>query len=754
MSRTQINKRTRAQNERPIVRNANSFSRGTYNDPPSSEVIEGGIYYSNNMHNTGRTLQTRPGTREWGNYQEATPSERLPDRVTGLSMSWVIADGNRRWTLDNPIDYTFSPSDIGDFLTFTYDGIEYSENIVDVDDGDPAICITLPTTSIPVSGTLTVGIGEKVNLLFYSESNDKVIVQLGTRILVSNDNTITELNECYFVGNSTQTSSNTELADSISQASELNGTVYIFNAKGLYRVSLSEQPFFYFKCNVGAPTVPINNDFAKTSDIAFPDSPALVYGRRRVYSYGLLSGSGARDRTTEDVKILWESGGVIPLEDKRDYGVQWTVEQPSIENELTFGQMFISEEVPIASHIFVYGTKNVHIEEGQEKFGNNPEEYIWELSIPTHANLLLDIQYDSGTTFNFTVLVGVLSKELRGNRITFSPKAGTGEQPQETISGVISTIDADGTSGTLTYLGDPADLEVVSSNDLRAATLGGTVPFEANINEGVLTITAIYLPDGWYKDYGYVGQVIWLTTGYYAIITEVISDGVYRIVSNTSTSGSNTVVCSMGTDIGPLVATSDINDTELSFRASTLPMISRFMTGIPNGALGVIVPAFYLTAQRNGTTVSYGQISEGYDYLIGTYNPTYQFTEIEDDTIQQLRVFDTKVAIRCRNSTKSMTTSNYSTWGYPEVGRFVYVISNIIEVSSSIGSDGIGSSSYITGTETEWVLTNEPALRPFNGNSYGEDYLDGKFMNKTREMQNAFTTAYHPEWGFIIWGRK
>ena len=76
----------------------------------------------------------------------------------------------------------------------------------------------------------------------------------------------------------------------------------------------------------------------------------------------------------------------------------------------------------------------------------------------------------------------------------------------------------------------------------------------------------------------------------------------------------------------------------------------------------------------------------------------------------------------------------------------------VTTISKSIGALGPWSSIKIDGDTAEWVVTNKMELRLFDGQKYGKNVLEQRFMNRMRNLSAEFELAFHPNYGLVIFG--
>jgi hypothetical protein len=229
--RTNYIPKSREQSETHIIRESNDFAFGVRNDEPSSEITERGIYYLDNMDNKSTRLQTRCGTRRWGNYQESIASAEFPTIADDVVIDTTLLNGNRVVTLVS--GYSFSVKDVGNFIIRDVSGKQVSEVILEVISTSE---VTTRTELAQATTGETVSIGAPLNGIKSLTSINKVVVLVGSKVYLSSDVYMTEWNEIPFIGSDGNGSTPTDVTNAITQMEEFNDSVYLFNPNGVYRL--------------------------------------------------------------------------------------------------------------------------------------------------------------------------------------------------------------------------------------------------------------------------------------------------------------------------------------------------------------------------------------------------------------------------------------------------------------------------------------------------------------------------------------
>lgn len=749
--RHNFEQRSREQAERSITRNQNDFAFGVYNDIPSSEIPERGVYYLNNLQNLGFSVQTRSGTRNWGNYKTSEASVQFPNIADGISLSSVISgQGRRTWTSTS--DNTFSVLDIGNFIVRQLDGKTVSEEIlVYVDDKT----VTTRTSTSDTGETEVVSIGGPLNGWLYSDVWDRVIALVGDVVFVSKDRYMTEWYKAQFIGipNGLDSLTTTAPTNAISTFEEYNNAIYFFNSGGIYKVEMSSYPYCFYKVNTSCPKRKIGDTGNLSTEPELPDgTEQYLYGRKRSYTISRLSGEGERDHRSPNVTIEWESGGVIVDETQdRDYGVSWEYPKANYPADpddgsrafprvptVPYGSILAEEDSIHATHLTVYGSLNIHPEYGISRSGNEPELLIFEEDIPVVTVVNISVgAFLRSTPFIDYYELGSGGEDVPDNIATSNGFAS--------VDGETVVVGIDKDAGEMSFTKTTG----INVGDVLAISFGSDIPIKATKLGSNITIDLV----GSEKDITELlqyGMPIYWSDGSIDYIKEYISNTEIVIWEGTTQPSGKL----SGALFSPreLKVTPSVSDADLKVRSEVRFMQSRFWTPVENSDLGVISGGFCFFARSNTEIVKYTQLSQKFEYFIGYHNEPLQNIAITNDVVKELRGFDNLVAIRCSGSTKAVSSSDYTSNEYAN-SRYVFVVNNINETSKTIGSSGVGSSAKIFGTNSEWVITSEPALRMFDGINYGENVLDNKLMNKLLELQNSYSTWHDPNWGLIWWGR-
>jgi hypothetical protein len=185
-------------------------------------------------------------------------------------------------------------------------------------------------------------------------------------------------------------------------------------------------------------------------------------------------------------------------------------------------------------------------------------------------------------------------------------------------------------------------------------------------------------------------------------------------------------------------------------RAWTLQQ--RAWTPIPNANLVLATRALLFSGVANGTIVHYSEITRGWEHLCGYHNELAQVIQTKNP-ISDLVQHKESVIIRCVKNTEEVLTTSTQTVTNEDIGESHVELTAQNPVDTAVGAiDWSGTTKDDRGIEV--LITQEPAIRIFDGRNYSDDNLaDGHIQKKVlRKLQPAYSVGYHPHIGLIIYG--
>lgn len=267
------------------------FSAGAYPDMEPSAVPARGVHYVKNYRVYNGRLLARPGSRRWSD----TP---LPSLRTGYSFT------KSGTTVTKSAGDNFSATDVGNYIVHDDGAHERIEQY-------------LSTTSVRVNSSTaraasTSGwVRGPKNAIVFHKTKRLIILFIDSRLFYS-DVYMTEWLPISKWGTFSAP------ASTISRMRVFDDFVVLFNATAMTKIDLVN--FVYWKMNAECPQTRVTDVLA--ADMENDENLKTEFARNIVYSMGRLSGTASqtRDRFTENVEIVQETGTVVADGSGKDYG--------------------------------------------------------------------------------------------------------------------------------------------------------------------------------------------------------------------------------------------------------------------------------------------------------------------------------------------------------------------------------------------------------------------------------------------------
>lgn len=691
--------KSRAQDEREIVRIQKDFSSGMFMDIPATNIPDNGVAYLKNITNKGNELVGRSGSRKWGNYATGTPHAPLPSFATGITATSTSTGTVRTITTTG---YTFTSSNIGDFFVHDNGIHEIITNVTS------ASIIVTQTSSADSYSSSAAWLHHQLNGQYFHKYLKKIIIQLGSDLYISDDISISSWSIAYC-------QSTEKLANEISSFEEHGNYVLVYNRNGIYRLDLGDNPSFkcyYYKINSLVPQ----------SQLTKPTVPELAaHCRRYIYGLGKISGIGQnRDRQTDGVVQLVDSGTNIRNSSNIDYSEYWTVDSISSGHGVTVSGF----DVPVVDGSLKENHWDVYTVWGTidtEADTTDPEAYVWIADIPVMKSFVVDV-----TSSTCTVKSGYISSYDIGSTV----KIFNGSSIET------KTITAVNTDTNTFTINTALSVNVSDSYCFIGATKGSIVSISGNTLTIVSGSNINDLDEG---------KRLFLSDGTTVYIDSVIN-GVATIPEVRITTGT-TAAC---WDVVTRSFHDETPDSVLMSRMSGYPCYQRYYENLPNSNIGVVTAGFNFVATRNDNKIYYSELSEDFDFLAGYYHPLYQMCNVKDG-IRLLKSIPDGLVIYCYGSTALIKTNTYSSVDLSNLGVSIATVTNQTTVDENIGCVAYGSVQSLEDGR-HILITNEPGIRVFDGVKYSDNLASQRVVEELKRLQPNVSSVYHPMVGYIFWG--
>jgi hypothetical protein len=785
MSENTFTPHSRQEDEREVVRAQNDFSSGVYKDIPASEIPDDGIADLKNMRCLGPYLEGRPGSKVWGDYSTFTESATLPVFTEQLSSTSTVVGNTRTIEVySQPIEDV----EVGDYYIH---GDGTHERIINVI--SDTVIQTRTETADNKSSSYNASIRHKVNGIFFHSYSRRVILVMGTEIYISNDYTMTEWTECAFIGNQ-------QLSNSLSTFSELNQYLLIFNANGIYRLNTTDFPFSVYKINSAIPTS------ALTTTSTDGD-----YVKRYSYTLTRILNTGVNgNRLTPGALLVQESGNVAKNASGEDFVTEYSYVEfpPYIDLSSPISNFDVprnSDGVPEQhwTHYSIYATLDI----GNNGFdiirktANNSDVYIWVDDVPIVKPIETNVDIDGETEevftnnernqlvciFNGSRYIHTTIRDTNGVLYTpeflipTAPCCIGGTQPFK-VTQVDGNLNIETPDINQTVAFDyTTDSVVLSSHGFN----DGERIYFTNVDDGfptgITSNTPYYIveSDGnsfrlstkysTFANVSFDDNGTGTTKIHFAWImagdenkTIHLSDGTKRTIKTVTNNDADVYESSSEYDIvTPLVAcldsvprgfTDTLSDEELKTRDGDpyYLMSLRFFTPLPASDIGELEAGFIFSAIRDEQYMYYSAVPDGFEYQSGYYHAGYQFARFKG-LIRALKALPDRLVVYLANSTYTVPLNVFETVDLSVVGLVIPVISGQTLADAQIGLLDYGSLADLE-IGKHIMITNEPAIRVFDGNQYSENVASQRFMKDLRALQTATSAIYDSRIGYNFWG--
>ena len=138
----------------------------------------------------------------------------------------------------------------------------------------------------------------------------------------------------------------------------------------------------------------------------------------------------------------------------------------------------------------------------------------------------------------------------------------------------------------------------------------------------------------------------------------------------------------------------------------------------------------------------------------GYHNATFQTNNTVQEGVKAIVASKGGFSILSTHNTYYISPQQSYMSGDASIGEAYSVLQDPVMVVSGIGSTH--QSKFAKGPNEGFVVvTNEPAVRLFDGNQYGEDLTDGSIKrNELQKLNSMIILGYDSNSGIFMWGMK
>lgn len=196
--------------------------------------------------------------------------------------------------------------------------------------------------------------------------------------------------------------------------------------------------------------------------------------------------------------------------------------------------------------------------------------------------------------------------------------------------------------------------------------------------------------------------------------------------------------------------TDEVIDASMRAKIKIDLLEHRLSEPIPNGQLGEVVPGFVFSGAIGSPNLNYGEVTEGYSYLMGSHNPLYQIERLKAPLTNIAQCAE-HLTLWCRGATYNVPIKSFNSKDLPQAGITVAIIRALNIIDLTIGSANAGGTDAKR-CRQQYVITDEPALRVYDSLRYGDNMAEDRFMDIMRVLVREYSVGFHQDIGFIWYG--
>jgi hypothetical protein len=566
----------------------------------------------------------------------------------------------------------------------------------------------------------------------------------------------------WMLGNSVYISN--KAISSYTKALNLNGTnpsdvsmmvaydnfVVLASKTGIFKVVLNDTFNYFYKLNIDNPIVRI-------TDIPENVGSSVIWGYLVNYSVCRLSGTGNRDRTSDDTILELESATSNDPASEKDYGEVYFADAVGLvgSGNHVIGPLTVPDDVNECTHFGIYRTKNIGEHSGgvsadANGIGNRRDQFQWDSDVPVAKAFLVDTLSVAGRA---TIIAGTNPFVLGDVGSVLSDGFYS-----STITGYIS-------SSTVTISG------TLRASASRYVCIGGGRVGKANLSNHRITITNA---ESDWADVSDVGKTIFVSDGTVLHVTGFDGNGGLLIVQE-SVSFTGLVIT-----IRPLSGNFTRNwnltvpdmpqaDGRVSIQdrieyGSDLYVPRRFFSPLPNGNIVHIDNGFMVVSNRDDSQYSYSQIGDKL-YCMGQCQTSTQQRSVTG-TIRHIVGIPSNAVIVCKAKTIILALTNSQNVGKTDVGENVFQLPEPSVTDPNRGV--IAWRSLVFKNNVLYAFTNDSGYRYFDGtkwseqnlafsksSSRGSNEIDAVYSKYLQNVDHSspFIASYNPAGGMKMWIR-
>ena len=656
-------------------------------------------------------LEGRGGSKVWSN----TALPALVGR-TGYSLSKSAT------TVTKTAGTDFAESDVGNYIVYDDGKHERISAFIS------ATQVTVDRSTAHVAST-AAWLHGAVNMVAKHRKNNRIIIQIDTRLFISSSITIAAWYQVFQAGG-------TAPANSYSRYDEMGDYLMVFNANGIFKLDCAPtgdgaDPCIYWMIN--EPFVGFSGHTAT--------SPDNDYKYRYMFARTRITGTSyTRNRTDSYMEqqtaplILVEASATNTKADYIEMDFAAAIVTGS-RGALDF--VFSAETRTPYTHWSIYrtmdiGTNGTNPQTGE---GNKTELFVWVRDVPIKRGFTAS---RSGTTL--TATTDVFTAEDVGARIYYNGDGTYTIIASYTNSKVVETAQTGTIASTAMAIGTANQGTAVQAV-LGTETIGNaTVTKSAGTN---FASTAVG------------DEIVW-PDGKRSLIVRYVGTTVVEVAQSDAISSTSMAWGSNGC----IVQYDGLEDVTLRARSAGFSVKNRFMDPLPNCEDGAIGGGMLWGIDRGTGNVYYCQIPNNEEYYAGFYRSAgdgAQF-DIIPDSIQAVRAFTDRIVFYCSQTTWFISCNNFSSVVLPEVGEVIVIATGhwpiadigVIDYGSICKIDGVQKSKLVQGMG-DLMVCSDGGARICNGAGFSGDIAIGRIRKTLLAHSPRSAANYDPINGVLLY---
>ena len=413
-----------------------------------------------------------------------------------------------------------------------------------------------------------------------------------------------------------------------------------------------------------------------------------------------------------------------------------TSEDPDYTEPSTIGNL----EIPINAnglydahwtHYSLYSTLVIGGSNPVNNDINNEELFIWNSDIPVAKAFVVST---SGSTFYISV--GVLVTGDKGCKLRFTDG---NEYTIATVDSIVQgtfeeTPSSDYTDASCALGGDDSESKAMrvmtaSQSGTTVTRTAGDIFTSADVGRPLFFSNSIIR---WIKSYTDANNVEVKESGTIASTACGIEPKIRKY-----------------TDI--LRDEPRLTDESLRARVRNYTLQNRLFVPIPDCDMGEVTPNMIWGCIKGEYIVHYSQADVNYQHQAGYYYESEQ-REIFEDKLNEISKVGGVLSVKMNNSTRSIPLNSFDSIVISDAGTAIIKALGNDVVDESIGCLHQGGVCY-TPDNLQIVITSEPAIRTFDGVTYGDNLASNRIMKILNKIIPEYSSWYDPVNGWTFNGK-